>query len=97
MKRNFKRLFEDIKRCFETGQPVLVGTTSIETSELLSNELNKANIPHEVLNAKQHEREAQIVAQAGACQIGNHRHQYGGSRHRYRAWRQFGSRIARLG
>ena len=47
------------------GQPVLVGTTSIETSELLAEQLPEAGIPHEVLNAKQHEREAQIVAQAG--------------------------------
>jgi preprotein translocase subunit SecA len=63
----FKAVVEDIKRCFETGQPVLVGTTSIETSELLSGELAKAGITHEVLNAKQHEREAHIVAQAGAA------------------------------
>ncbi|MBP6299126.1 MAG: preprotein translocase subunit SecA, partial [Arenimonas sp.] len=63
----FQAVVQDIKRCFETGQPVLVGTTSIETSELLSNELKKANIAHEVLNAKQHEREAHIVAQAGAA------------------------------
>src|SRR5690606_18341195 len=50
---------------WERGQPVLVGTTSIETSELLAGHLRKADIPHEVLNAKQHEREAQIVANAG--------------------------------
>ena len=62
----FQAVVKDIMRCFETGQPVLVGTTSIETSELLSSELKKANIAHEVLNAKQHEREAHIVAQAGA-------------------------------
>ena len=62
----FKAVVEDIKRCYESSQPVLVGTTSIETSELLSGELNKAGIPHEVLNAKQHEREAHIVANAGA-------------------------------
>jgi len=63
----FEAVIEDIKDCHDRGQPVLVGTTSIETSELLSNELRKQNppIPHEVLNAKQHEREAQIVAQAG--------------------------------
>jgi len=63
----FEAVIEDIKECHEKGQPVLVGTTSIETSELLSNELRKQKppIPHEVLNAKQHEREAQIVAQAG--------------------------------
>ncbi len=63
----FKAVVQDIIRCFETGQPVLVGTTSIETSELLSAELSKTNIAHEVLNAKQHEREAHIVAQAGAA------------------------------
>ena len=61
----YKAISEDIKACHERGQPVLVGTTSIETSELLSNLLKKQKIPHEVLNAKQHEREAHIVAQAG--------------------------------
>ncbi|GAB2994471.1 protein translocase subunit SecA [Arenimonas maotaiensis] len=62
----FKAVVKDIQRCFDAGQPVLVGTTSIETSELLAGELRKAGIPHEVLNAKQHEREAHIVANAGA-------------------------------
>ncbi len=62
----FNAVSVDIKDCYERGQPVLVGTTSIETSELLSSHLKKAGIPHEVLNAKQHEREAQIVAQAGS-------------------------------
>ncbi len=62
----FKAVVEDIRGCYEKGQPVLVGTTSIDTSELLSKELRTAGIPHEVLNAKQHEREAQIVANAGA-------------------------------
>jgi preprotein translocase subunit SecA len=61
----FEAVIEDIKDCNARRQPVLVGTTSIETSELLSSLLQKENIPHEVLNAKQHEREAQIVAQAG--------------------------------
>ncbi|MBS7457733.1 preprotein translocase subunit SecA [Coralloluteibacterium stylophorae] len=61
----FQAVVEDIKGCHERGQPVLVGTTSIETSELLAAELKKAKIPHEVLNAKQHEREAIIIAQAG--------------------------------
>ncbi len=55
----------DINARQERGQPVLVGTAAIETSEHLSRELGKANIPHEVLNAKQHEREAVIIAQAG--------------------------------
>jgi preprotein translocase subunit SecA len=62
----FNAVSVDIKECYTRGQPVLVGTTSIETSELLSSHLKKAGIPHEVLNAKQHEREAQIVAQAGS-------------------------------
>jgi preprotein translocase subunit SecA len=55
----------DIKDCYERGQPVLVGTTSIENSEELSEHLNKAKLPHQVLNAKQHAREAEIVTQAG--------------------------------
>jgi preprotein translocase subunit SecA len=55
----------DIRDCYERGQPVLVGTTSIENSELLSGILNQANLPHNVLNAKQHAREAEIIAQAG--------------------------------
>jgi preprotein translocase subunit SecA len=55
----------DIKDCYPRGQPVLVGTTSIENSELLSTILQKEKLPHEVLNAKQHAREAEIVAQAG--------------------------------
>ncbi|HEX6063799.1 MAG TPA: SEC-C metal-binding domain-containing protein, partial [Longimicrobiales bacterium] len=58
-------IIEDIRDCVARGQPALVGTTSIETSELLSKLLEKENIPHQVLNAKQHEREALIVAQAG--------------------------------
>ena len=61
----FKAVIEQIKRCNEKGQPVLVGTVSIEKSELLSKLLKKAGIKHEVLNAKNHEREAEIVAQAG--------------------------------
>ena len=61
----FNAIIKDIINCREKGQPTLVGTTSIETSELLSNKLKKMNIKHEVLNAKQHEREAVIVQQAG--------------------------------
>jgi len=55
----------DIRDCYDRGQPVLVGTTSIENSELLSGYLEKQKLPHQVLNAKQHAREAEIVAQAG--------------------------------
>lgn len=58
-------MLKDIQDCYERGQPVLVGTTSIENSELLSDILTKAKLPHNVLNAKQHAREAEIIAQAG--------------------------------
>ncbi len=61
----FKAVIEEIKDCYERGQPVLVGTISIEKSELLSKLLKKEKIPHSVLNAKYHENEAEIVAQAG--------------------------------
>ncbi|MEY4762859.1 MAG: preprotein translocase subunit SecA, partial [Pseudomonadota bacterium] len=61
----FNAIIEDIKDCAQRGQPALVGTTSIETSEYLSGLLKQQGIAHEVLNAKQHEREAHIVAQAG--------------------------------
>ena len=64
-KDKFGAIIEDITDCRERGQPVLVGTTSIETSELLSGNLKKHKIKHSVLNAKQHEREAQIVQNAG--------------------------------
>jgi preprotein translocase subunit SecA len=62
----FTAVIADIRDCYERGQPVLVGTTSIETSELLSGMLDKVKLPHQVLNAKQHAREAEIVAQAGS-------------------------------
>ena len=62
----YRAVVKEILECAAKGQPALVGTTSIEVSELLSNELNAAGIAHEVLNAKQHEREAHIVANAGA-------------------------------
>ncbi|MBW9253941.1 preprotein translocase subunit SecA [Acidithiobacillus ferriphilus] len=58
-------IVEDIRDCQQRGQPVLVGTTSIEHNEFLSYQLKQARIPHEVLNAKQHQREAEIIAQAG--------------------------------
>ena len=60
-----KAIVEDIKDCYERGQPVLLGTTSIENSELLSQLLKKEGLPHNVLNAKQHAREAEIVVEAG--------------------------------
>ena len=67
-KERYDAVIRDIRECYERGQPVLVGTTSIENSELLSHLLTKAALPHEVLNAKQHAREAAIVAEAGRPQ-----------------------------
>jgi preprotein translocase subunit SecA len=64
-REKYEAAIKDIKECYERGQPVLVGTTSIENSELISQLLAKENLPHQVLNAKQHAREAEIVAQAG--------------------------------
>ena len=64
-REKYDAVIEDIRDCHERGQPVLVGTTSIENSELISGLLQKAKLPHQVLNAKQHAKEAEIVAQAG--------------------------------
>jgi len=61
----YHAVINDIKTCYQSGQPVLVGTTSIENSELLASLLDKEKLPHQVLNAKQHAREAEIIAQAG--------------------------------
>ncbi len=61
----YTAIINDVKDCHKRGQPVLVGTASIESSELLDNLLKKENLPHQVLNAKQHAREAEIVAEAG--------------------------------
>ena len=61
----YKAIVEDVKERHKKGQPVLIGTIAIETSELLSHILKAQGIPHEVLNAKQHAREAEIVAHAG--------------------------------
>jgi preprotein translocase subunit SecA len=65
MEEKFDAIMEDVRDCQQRGQPVLVGTASVDTSEYLSKLLKKANIKHAVLNAKQHEKEAHIVAQAG--------------------------------
>ncbi len=64
-KEKYEAAVKDIRECYERGQPVLVGTTSIENSELISQLLTRESLPHQVLNAKQHAREADIVAQAG--------------------------------
>jgi preprotein translocase subunit SecA len=65
VREKYGAILADIQECYQRGQPVLVGTTSIENSEVLSNLLEKENLPHQVLNAKQHAKEAEIVAQAG--------------------------------
>ncbi len=64
-RERYEAVINDVRDCFERGQPVLVGTTSIENSELLSGMLDKEKLKHEVLNAKQHAREAEIIRQAG--------------------------------
>ncbi|PXW94595.1 protein translocase subunit secA [Sphaerotilus hippei] len=65
-REKYNAVVEDIRACYERGQPVLVGTTSIENSELVAGLLDQAGLPHQVLNAKQHAREAEIIAQAGS-------------------------------
>ncbi len=65
----YNAIITDIKDCYARGQPVLVGTTSVENSELLAGLLTQAGLPHQVLNAKQHAREAEIVAQAGSPNV----------------------------
>jgi preprotein translocase subunit SecA len=68
-REKYEAAIKDIRECYERGQPVLVGTTSIENSEIIDELLNKENLPHQVLNAKQHAREAEIVAQAGRSKM----------------------------
>ena len=64
-RERYDAVIKDIEDCYERGQPVLVGTTSIENSELIAKMLDQRKMPHQVLNAKQHQREAEIIAQAG--------------------------------
>ena len=68
-REKYEAAIKDIRECYERGQPVLVGTTSIENSEIIDRLLNDAELPHQVLNAKQHAREADIVAQAGRAKM----------------------------
>ena len=79
----FNAIIEDIKDCVARNQPVLVGTVSVEKSEMLSQALDKAGIKHNVLNAKFHAQEAEIVAEAGGTRCCNHCNQYGRSWYRY--------------
>ncbi len=84
----FAAVVDDIEHRYETGQPVLVGTISVAKSEKLSRELEKRGIDHEVLNAKQHFREAEIIAQAGPAALGHGGHEHGRPRRRHPARRQ---------
>jgi len=68
-REKYEAAIQDIRECYERGQPVLVGTSSIENSEIIDALLTKADLPHQVLNAKQHAREADIVAQAGRAKM----------------------------
>ncbi|MEN9539014.1 MAG: hypothetical protein RLZZ126_1249 [Pseudomonadota bacterium] len=68
-KEKYAAAIADIRECHDRGQPVLVGTTSIENSEIISQLLNQAKLPHQVLNAKQHAKEADIIAQAGRSKM----------------------------
>jgi preprotein translocase subunit SecA len=68
-REKYEAAIKDIRECYERGQPVLVGTTSIENSEIIAELLDKEKLPHQVLNAKQHAREADIVAQAGRAKM----------------------------
>ena len=89
-KEKYFAVADEITRLHEVKQPVLVGTTSIEKSELLSEILKRKGVRHVVLNAKFHEKEAEIVAQAGRSGNGDDRDQHGRSRHGYSAGRQLG-------
>ena len=84
----FNALIDEIVEMTEAGRPVLVGTTSVEKSEVLAEMLKRRGIKHEVLNAKFHEKEAPIVAQAGRSGVGDHRDQHGRPRHGHPARRQ---------
>ena len=84
-KAKFEAVVEDITECYDRGQPVLVGTVSIEKSERLSGMLKRSGVDHEVLNAKQHEREAEISRPRGRAARGHDRDQHGRPRHGHQA------------
>lgn len=84
----YQAVADDVQERHAAGQPCLVGTVSVESSEKLSRLLDKRGIPHETLNAKNHEREAHIVAQAGRLGRCDHRDEHGWPRYRHFARRQ---------
>ena len=81
--KKFNAVIEEIEKYRNQGRPVLVGTTSVDISEKLSRMLQLKNIPHNVLNAKQHQREAEIVAEQGQPGKVNHCYQHGRPWYRY--------------
>ena len=85
-KEKFNAIADDVIEFHEKGQPVLVGTVSIEKNEMLSGLLKKRGIKHEVLNAKFHDRESDIISIAGQPERGHHCHQHGGTRARTSYW-----------
>ena len=87
-KEKYRAVVNHIKELHNEGRPVLVGTISIDASEALAKTLAKQGVKHEVLNAKQHEREAEVVAQAGKRWGGDDIHEHGRQGYRHRAWRQ---------
>ena len=86
-KEKYAAVVDDVVQRYEKGQPVLVGTVSVEVSEMLSRLLERHGVPHNVLNAKQHEREAHIIENAGQKGADHHRHQHGRPRRRHQARR----------
>ena len=82
-REKFKAVIDEVEKMRTAGRPILVGTTSVEVSELLSRMMKQKGIPHNVLNAKQHAKEAQVVAEAGLAGNCYHCHQYGRSWYRY--------------
>lgn len=79
VREKYNAVADEISELVAAGRPVLVGTTSVESSELLSRMLTIRKIPHQVLNAKQHQRESEIVAESRKARYSNHRYQHGRS------------------
>ncbi len=90
----FDAVVDDVKERHEKGQPVLVGTIAVETSEYLSELLKRQGVPHTVLNAKEHAREAEIIKDAGQPWVGDDRHEHGGPRRRHQDRRRGARRSA---
>ncbi len=85
----FEAIIDDVQSCIDSGAPVLVGTASVETSEELSEAFKRKDIAHKVLNAKYHEQEAEIIAQAGRPGIVTIATNMAGRGYRHRVGRQF--------